>query len=91
MKEQITIIGRRWFQKTYGNTYHTVEVYVNGELVEKSPETYGYDSQYVQTAHEILNKSGHFKGDYGDFSQAQKDHRDKFVISVTDVNREKDL
>ena len=24
MPEDITIIGRRWFQRSYGNTYHSV-------------------------------------------------------------------
>ena len=26
----IRFLGARWFQKTYGNTYHKVKVYVNG-------------------------------------------------------------
>ena len=43
----ITLIGRRWFQKTYGNTYHTVTVLIDGTEVYQSPKSYGYGDQYV--------------------------------------------
>lgn len=97
----ITIIGRRWFQKTHGNTYHSVEVFVNGEKIGRVPYAYGYGDQYKQTAHKILQdasiyyKTGERKNgmdmDYYDFLQDIRVHRDKFVISVSDVARKKDL
>ena len=34
------IEGKRWFQRSYGNTYHTVKIYVNDEVL-KSEITYG--------------------------------------------------
>ena len=40
--ESLRIYGRRWFQRSYGNTYHTVRVIVNGEEF-KSDITYGYE------------------------------------------------
>lgn len=47
------IEGKRWFQRSYGNTYHTVKVFVDGEIL-KSEITYGYGSHYLQTAAELL-------------------------------------
>lgn len=52
------IEGKRWFQRSYGNTYHTVKVFVNGEVL-KSEITYGYGSHYLQTAAELLKENGY--------------------------------
>lgn len=52
------IEGKRWFQRSYGNTYHTVEVFVNDEIL-KSEITYGYGSHYLQTAAELLKENGY--------------------------------
>jgi hypothetical protein len=52
--DTVSVIGRRWFDRVNGNTYHTAEVEVNGTTLGKSPMTYGYDDQYLETAKEIL-------------------------------------
>lgn len=52
----VIITGRRWFDRANGNTYHTAMVNVNGQSYGKSPITYGYDEQYMQTGKEILLK-----------------------------------
>jgi len=54
----ITISARRWFDKQWGNTYHSVEVFANGKLIGERPYEYGYDEAYLQTAHEILAEKG---------------------------------
>lgn len=59
--KSIEIWGKKWFQKSYGNTYHAVKVYVNGELIGTSGITYGYGDSYVQTAEEVLRKAGYLK------------------------------
>jgi len=98
----ITISARRWFDKINGNTYHSVEVFANGKLVGNNPFEYGYDEAYLQTAHEILQKAGiyrktdeHLKSgmdkDYYEFMMDKREHRDKFVVIVSDVARKKDL
>lgn len=56
--QSIVVQGRRWRQRTYGNTYHTVSVIVDGEHIGTSPITYGYGDHYMQTAHEILVEKG---------------------------------
>lgn len=61
------IEGRRWFQRTYGNTYHTVTVYANGAQVFKSPKAYGYGDQWIQTALDWLRADG---SDYLQWDQA---------------------
>lgn len=32
--ERLKIQGKRWFQRSYGNTYHTVTVFVNNEILK---------------------------------------------------------
>ncbi len=56
--QSIRIYARRWFQKSYGNTYHRTHVYiVTSDGKEHSYDSgihYGYDEQYIQTAVDIL-------------------------------------
>lgn len=86
--KNITVLGRRWFQKTYGNTYHIVTVITDNETLE-SPRTYGYGDAYTQTACEMLDKAGY--GIKWPLWQACKDKKIRLVTNVTDVNRQKDL
>ena len=50
----LSIVGRRWFQRTYGNTYHSVSIEVNGKRVADLPRAYGYGEQYLWRAWEWL-------------------------------------
>lgn len=90
---QIDIYGKRWFQRSYGNTYHTVVVYVNGREVFSSTKQYGYGDQYRQTAQEWLEQNGLLPGLIG--SEPLWRYRDRtgigFGSDVTDVPRERDL
>ena len=55
----ISIVGRRWFQKTYGNTYHTAQIAVSYAGTTRHIHTareYGYGDSYMQTAQEVLAK-----------------------------------
>ena len=45
----LKIIGRRWTSRTYGNTYHTVSVYLDDEHLGTSGREYGYGDSYEQT------------------------------------------
>lgn len=92
-KRNFSFIGRRWFST---NTYHSVEVYMDGKLVGYEPFTYGYGDQYEVTGFKILKEKGikPFKDmDFTMFRRyTQSDaNRNKFVFSVTDVSRKKDL
>lgn len=84
MKKTITHInGKRWFQKTFGNTYHTATIYYSDGTSEKSKITYGYDEQYLQTAAQLANLPELARWQY------RKEHG--ITISVSDVRRERDL
>lgn len=82
----LKIEGRRWFQKSYGNTYHSVTVYVNDEVLRKDFE-YGYGNQYLQTAIELLQANGY--NDIKTFSDLRA--IPNFIEGVVDVQRKKDL
>lgn len=83
----LEIIGKRWFQKSYGNTYHTTTVIVNGEEL-KSGIKYGYENAYLQTAADLLRANGY---------EVPADNIEAFRMvceyphDVEDVNRKKDL
>ena len=85
------IIGRRWFRKTYGQTYCSVTVVIDyGLPTEKTLEhgkTYGSGSHYEQCAVKILHE-------YGCTYPLSRWCSEKGVIfrnSVHDVKRERDL
>lgn len=85
-----TIIARRWFQKTYGNTYHSVEVFGDNGLIGRCPFTYGYGEHYLQTAHKILWEAGCCPKDYHKFTQEVR-NKAEYNVVCTDVGRKKDL
>ena len=57
----ITILGRKWFDKVNGNTYHSAQIMVNGVTVHKTGMRYGYGNQYVHTASTWLEENGYIK------------------------------
>lgn len=85
--ESLEIYGKRWFQKSCGNTYHSVTVLVNGEEL-KSDITYGYGNHYLTTAAELLKVNGY---------DIPLDNGEAFAMmvryehNVIDVKRKKDL
>lgn len=99
--DHINIIGKRWFQKTYGNTYHSVSVTVDGKHLDRIPFAYGYGEQYLQNAHSLLQKHGYypktdnltngFPDDYSQFLADWRENRNKFTIIAIDVNTKREL
>lgn len=89
--KSLFIVGRRWFARLYGNTYHKTYITINGQTVE-SEETYGYGDHYLQTAHELLQGMGLFvQFKYHEFTHWLYEHREIAAHDVADVAREKDL
>lgn len=98
-----TIIARRWFDQVYGNTYHSVEVYRDGNLIERNPFSYGYGDGYQQTAMDIIKRK--CKRIYTNVQKKYYDGKDvymsphifgkhsghKVIVSSTDVTRRRDL
>ena len=85
----LVIDGKRWFDRINGNTYHSVNVVVNG-IQKYIPLTYGYGEHYLQTAVESLISDGIFK-DENEWYEFRNNHRDKYYITVSDVKRKGDL
>jgi hypothetical protein len=92
--DKVEIVGKRWFQKSYGNTYHTTKVYVNDRLIGETDDyVYGYGDQYLQTGLDILFK--HYLPPYK-WSGSQsawtlKNYGIKYKDYVRDVDRQRDL
>lgn len=99
----ITISGRRWFNKRTGNTYHTADIMINGIPVHKLDYAYGYGDQYlpnhVHNAADWLEANGYLPG-----REPSKNGGPKEIIwrycerlniklnySCHDVSRKKDL
>ena len=72
----IRIEGRRWFQTTYGNTYNTVKIWINGELVATLPMEYGYGDYYLQRAEKWLSDNDYLpnKAEYEAIWNYCRDH-----------------
>lgn len=92
----ITITARRWFQKTYGNTYHSVEVsLLDGDkwkVLGVNNFEYGYGNHYLHSATTILKEHGLIPED---IYQINHNICEKYHLSineiVSDVSRKKDL
>ncbi len=89
-KHSIHIEGRRWFQKTWGNTYHSVRIFIDGQQAAYLPYQYGYGDQFLQTALDWLKANGYAPQDapYGTLYLRETLGA---TYSVIDVARKKDL
>ena len=93
LPKTITIIGRRWFQKTYGNTYHSAQIVVDGKEVEGIYFAYGYGDQYLHNAFrklQALNLIPSVESSESPWYWAQQNGV-SLTYTVTDVQRKKDL
>lgn len=85
-KRNFTIEGYRWFQKSYGNTYHSVRILEDSKVIGTVIFSYGYEDQYIQTAHAWLVENNHMSQSYSEFNRDLNN-----VFTVKDVKRKKDL
>jgi hypothetical protein len=95
--ESIEVVGRRWFQRGPGNTYHSVRIYVNDSFVYMICFAYGYGDGYQESAAEWLEANGYLERErYNNGSKetlwrACERLRIKLARTVLDVPRKKDL
>ncbi len=95
---QITLLGRRWFEKTNGNTYHSGIAYIDGKEVVKIDFRYGYGNQWEWELSNEMDKAGLLPG-MERFSNGSHESIHRYcermghalVYNVTDVNRKKEL
>lgn len=95
---QLVLVGRRWFNRGPGNTYHSVEIHLDGNLVHKIPFAYGYGDQWEWNAWEWLDANGYTPGrEHHENGSAEmpRFYCERMGImytrTVTDVPRRKDL
>lgn len=96
--KSISVIGRRWFDRVNGNTYHSATTLVNGEPGPSVPYQYGYGSQYEYNAAMELDKAGIIQlENYGEGRPRESlwryCDRNKIAYSsqVFDLQRKKDV
>jgi hypothetical protein len=94
----LVLVGRRWFGRTNGNTYHSCEIIVDGNCVHKIDYAYGYGRQYEDNAKIWLDQSGYLPGrEKRDGTPGEslwrycERHSIIYTNTVTDVQRKKDL
>jgi len=96
--KSIVVTGRRWFQRTYGNTYHSCQIIVDGVSIEGIEFVYGYGDHYLTNAAAKLEEQGYiyrerYEASGGMESLWQVCERMGITLnySATDVSRKKDL
>ena len=87
------ITCKRWFQKSYGNTYHSVEIRVKKDknLIARNDFTYGYGEQCLQTGLEMLVRSNLIDKKFLKMPTWKAFEELGIEYSIEDVNRKKDL
>lgn len=99
----INISARRWFQKTYGNTYHRVKIEITykDQTIDRldSGIHYGYDNMWDQNALTVFFK--HFGADvprdehgrdiFCYLTRYAQQNKINYLANCADVPRERDL
>ena len=96
--DNITIIGRRWFDRINGNTYFSAVGIINGNEVVKIPFEYGYGDHYSDRIFTEMEKKGYLP-DVEHYSNGGSERLWQYCerkgitkyTSVSDVSRKKDL
>lgn len=83
------IEGRRWFQTSNGNTYHSVRIFDGGFCIAFIKYEYGYGNQYLDTAIKWLRANNRMPTD-GTRGTGHL-HEMRVSDSVIDVARKRDL
>lgn len=97
--EAIHIKGKRWFQSSYGNTYHKayISILINGvwKDIGETSIHYGYGDSYIVSAGEWLIKNGYIESDQDDGYYASRLNFEAmgiaFSCDVQDVKRKRDM
>lgn len=86
----LLISAKRWMDG-YGNTYHSVRLWVNGKVIDWEPCEYGYGDCYLITAQRMMERAGIISRiEYGDFTRWLSVNPHYYVL-VADVQRKRDL
>jgi hypothetical protein len=98
--QHIGLIGKRWRDRTMGNTYNSVQIMVNGHTVATLAQGYGGGTMYEDRAAIWLVKNGYLpeiekRTEFGSRHKSvmgyARDLGFKYDSQVLDVPRKKDL
>ena len=91
--KSIEFWAKEWFQKSMGNSYFNVKVYVNDKYIGQSGMTYGYGSQYEQEGIGILKENGYLKdmGLFQGLSYYCRENNIELTRNISSVKRQRDL
>ena len=97
--KSITVIGRRWFRKSAGNTYSSATVLIDGSVAFLVPKQSGYGDYYLQAAFEELDRQGILNPPREQYANGNSESPWAWAeragvalhYSATDVARERDL
>jgi hypothetical protein len=101
--KSVGVIGKRWFDRVNGNTYNSVEIYVNGRKEAVLPMDYGYGDHFLQRAGEWLIENDYLQldpdqqarkkrtGSYPPLWQLTRDVGIEYDYEAYDVPRKRDL
>jgi hypothetical protein len=80
--KNITILGKRWFDKKYGNTYFTARILVDNKLIKTIPMQYGYGDQYEWESIKFLKDNGIIEPELARYEIREKYNLVSEVIDV---------
>jgi len=70
--QSIFVEARQWVDKTYGNSYFSARIQVNGETVGYLPFQYGYESAYRYAALKWLIENNYVQPEIRDWYDLSK-------------------
>jgi len=94
--EAFSVKGVRWFQKSYGNTYHVayISALVDGRWIDLgvTEMQYGYGDHYLVSAGAWLIKNGFVECE-SEYFLSNRNVRDDFSVEhySEDVSRKRDM
>ena len=97
MNKTVVVSARRWFDKANGNTYHSVKVYYDGNIVNKdlgdaTEIHYGYGSAWEQTVKDLLVRHGIYEDSTWMLRRMiEEENNDILIWDCVDVQKKKDL
>lgn len=63
IEKSLFVEAREWHDKTYGNSYFSARVWIDGEIAFTLPFQYGYGSHYESVAQQELVSQGYLPAD----------------------------
>jgi hypothetical protein len=87
--KNIIIIAKQWYHS--GNVCHSVQVFNGKQNVGRIPLEYGYGDHFLHAAHDLLQAKQVFTGNFSQFREDIRLHKDRYRIVCSEVTEKEDL